>query len=85
MNLNNIGKKKLYYTVKGTVGCCISPLVEQIKWFLYTNEKNFSYQKIEELSLEEMQEYKERIEQQKIAELKIKTVQKENMIQCITT
>ena len=77
MKLNNQNQKKLLYVVKGINGCCISPLEEWIKWLLYPNERSISHKNIENMSLEELQEYKEQFEQVKMAELFFKYQNKE--------
>ena len=77
MKLNNQNQKKLLYVVKGINGCCISPLEEWIKWLLYHEKKNFSGKRMEEMSLEEIQEYKKSLEQTKMAELFFKYGKKE--------
>ena len=68
MKLNNQNQKKLLYVVKGINGCCILPLEEWIKWLLYPNERSTSHKNIENMSLEELKEYKEQFEQVKMAE-----------------
>ena len=77
MKLNNQNQKKLLYVVKGINGCCISPLEEWIKWLLYQNERSISHKNIENMSLEEIKEYKEQFEQVKMAELFFKYQNKE--------
>lgn len=77
MKLNNQNQKKLLYVVKGINGCCISPLEEWIKWLLYPNERSISHKNIENMSLEEIKEYKEQFEQVKMAELFFKYQNKE--------
>lgn len=77
MKLNNQNQKKLLYVVKGINGCCISPLEEWIKWLLYPNERSASHKNIENMSLEELKEYKEQFEQVKMAELFFKYQNKE--------
>lgn len=77
MKLNNMNQKKLLYVVKGINGCCINPLDEWFKWLLYHEKKNFSGKRIEEMSLEEIQEYKKSLEQTKLAELFFKYGKKE--------
>lgn len=77
MKLNNQNQKKLLYVVKGINGCCILPLEEWIKWLLYPNERSTSHKNIENMSLEELKEYKEQFEQVKMAELFFKYQNKE--------
>lgn len=77
MKLNNQNQKKLLYVVKGINGCCIFPLEEWIKWLLYPNERSTSHKNIENMSLEELKEYKEQFEQVKMAELFFKYQNKE--------
>ncbi len=50
---------------------------EWFKWLLYHEKKNFSGKRIEEMSLEEIQEYKKSLEQTKMAELFFKYGKKE--------
>ena len=77
MKLNNQNQKKLLYVVKGINGCCILPLEEWIKWLLYSNGRIISHKNIENMSLEEIKEYKEKLEQVKMAELFFKYQNKE--------
>lgn len=77
MKLNNQNQKKLLYVVKGINGCCILTLEEWIKWLLYPNERSTSHKNIENMSLEELKEYKEQFEQVKMAELFFKYQNKE--------
>ena len=77
MKLNNQNQKKLLYVVKGIKGCCILRLEEWIKWLLYPNERSTSHKNIENMSLEELKEYKEQFEQVKMAELFFKYQNKE--------
>ena len=77
MKLNNQNQKKLLYVIKGINGCCILPLEEWIKWLLYPNERSTSHKNIENMSLEELKEYKEQFEQVKMAELFFKYQNKE--------
>lgn len=77
MNFNHRNKKELPYISICIIGCCINPLDEWFKWLLYHEEKTSFSKRIEEMTLKEINKYKEELEKVKMAELVFKYRKKE--------